>query len=62
MPRIAKSDVHAALQRAADRIVEAGGGDKRISRADLAWSNREYGDSTQAYFTVDEFDDTETTG
>jgi hypothetical protein len=36
MARIAKSDVHAALRRVADQIIDAGGDDKRISRADIA--------------------------
>lgn len=36
MPRIAKSDVHAALQRAAQHIQEAAGKDGRVSRSDIA--------------------------
>jgi hypothetical protein len=36
MTRIAKNDVHVALQKAADKIVEAGGADQRISRAEVA--------------------------
>jgi hypothetical protein len=35
MPRIAKSDVHAALQRAAQHIQDAAGPDGRVSRADI---------------------------
>jgi len=35
MPRIAKADVHAALQRAANHIIDAGGSDGRVSRADV---------------------------
>ena len=34
MARIAKSDVHAVLRRAADLLIQAGGDDQRISRAD----------------------------
>lgn len=36
MPRIAKTDVHQALQRAASIILDADGGDGRVSRADMS--------------------------
>jgi len=35
MPRIAKADVHAALQRAADHILDAARPDGRVSRRDI---------------------------
>ncbi len=35
MARIAKSDVHAALRRAADNLIDAAGPDKRVSRDDV---------------------------
>ena len=35
MSRVAKGDVHAALARVAQQIVDAGGPDKRTSRADM---------------------------
>ncbi|MCB9638394.1 MAG: hypothetical protein H6727_05720 [Myxococcales bacterium] len=35
MTRVAKSDVHAALARVAQQIVDAGGADGRVSRADM---------------------------
>ncbi|TNE45264.1 MAG: hypothetical protein EP343_26990 [Deltaproteobacteria bacterium] len=36
MSRIAKADVHASLERIAQTIIQAGGEDGRISRADMA--------------------------
>ncbi len=35
MSRISKADVNGALERAAQRIIDAAGGDKRVSRADM---------------------------